>query len=341
VSGRGAAPEPRISVVVPVHNRARTVGRALESALAQTRPPTEILVVDDGSTDGTAEATAAYGADVRYVHQANAGAAAARNAGVARATAPWVAFLDSDDHWAPDHLARMAAAVTATRGAAGFYFADSRRPPAGGGGTVWEASGFAIPGEHLLVDDATAWVLRDVQPMMLQSSVFRRDRYLAAGGLWAALRIREDTHLFLVMGLGGPACAVAHAGVQLTAGDGGGPRLTEALGPATAAWWLQTRLLYADVLRRFPHLAPGDRRRLRRRLATAHQRLGQGAWRARRLAPAARHLLRGARVAPAHMTTSGARRLGRAVRRGSVPAAAGGGRQRAGEGRQRVGGGIA
>jgi len=314
VSVHGSTVEPLISAVIPVFNRQRTIGRAIESVLAQSRPPAEILVVDDGSTDGTAEATTAYKDQVRYVFQPNAGASAARNRGVARAVARWVAFLDSDDHWLDDHLARMAEAIRATGGQAGFYFADCRWPVAEGGASLWGSSGFAIPDGHVLVDDATDWVVMDLQPMMLQSSVFRRDRYIAAGGLWPALRTRHDTHLYFVMGIGGSACAVAQGGVQMTSDDDSGQRLTEAFGPATRDWWLQTRLMYADVLHRFPHLASDHRRRVKARLATADLRLGQHAWHDRRVGSAGRHLVRGMRVAPAHLAADAVRRTGRTAR---------------------------
>jgi glycosyltransferase involved in cell wall biosynthesis len=326
---RTAMFEPLISVVIPAYNRERTIGRAIESALGQSRPPAEILVVDDGSTDGTAEAIAAYGNHVRYVHQPNGGASAARNHGVARAVAPWVAFLDSDDHWLDDHLAVMAEAISATGGMAGFYFADCIRPTTESGASWWQICGFAVPDGHLLVDDATEWVLMDLQPTMLQSSVFARDRYLTAGGLWSALRTRHDTHLYIGMGIGRPACAVEHGGVQMTSDDDSGRRLTDAFGPGTRDWWLQTRLMYADVLCRFPDLTSDHRRRLKAQLATADLRLGQDAWHNRRVGPAGRHLLQGMRVAPGHLTVSAVRRFGRTARDNTVaPLARGRGRVR-------------
>jgi glycosyltransferase involved in cell wall biosynthesis len=315
MSANGVRTEPRIAVIIPVFNRERTIGRAIESVLTQASPPAEVLVVDDGSSDGTADVIAGYGGRVRYLHQSNEGASAARNHGVARAAAPWVAFLDSDDRWLDDHLGRMAEAIVATGGTAGFYFADTRRPAAEGVPSLWEVSGFASPGGLRLTHDATDWVLMDIQPMMLQSSVFNRDRYMAAGGLWPALRIREDTHLYFVLGIGGSACAVAHAGVQMTADDDSGQRLTDELGPATNEWWLQTRLLYTDVLRRFPDLPRHHRRRLKARLAAADLRLGQNAWNTHgRVGPAVRHVLQGVGVAPGHLAGRAVRRLGRTVR---------------------------
>lgn len=95
----------RVSVVIPTYNRAATLPRAVESALRQSRPPYEVLVIDDGSTDETAEIIRNYGSPVRHVLQENAGASSARNRGIAEATGEWVAFLDSDDEWLPNKLA--------------------------------------------------------------------------------------------------------------------------------------------------------------------------------------------------------------------------------------------
>ena len=106
-----------ISVVIPTYNRARLLEDSIDSALSQTRPPDEIVVVDDGSTDATPEVLARFAPRVRAVRQDNAGEAAARNRGVAEARGPWIAFLDSDDLWEPDALARLEAAAGSHPGA--------------------------------------------------------------------------------------------------------------------------------------------------------------------------------------------------------------------------------
>src|ERR1700722_14569573 len=98
-----------VSVVIPTYNRADLLPRAIESALAQTRPPAEVVIVDDGSTDDTASVVAQYAhrdADrVRLLRVPNGGVARARNAGLAATRSEWIALLDSDDVWAPDKLA--------------------------------------------------------------------------------------------------------------------------------------------------------------------------------------------------------------------------------------------
>ena len=94
----------RVSVVIPTYNSGPLVVEAVASVLAQTRPADEVLVVDDGSTDDTAERMAALGPSVRCVYKENGGVSTARNRGVAEATGEWIAFLDADDVWHPRKL---------------------------------------------------------------------------------------------------------------------------------------------------------------------------------------------------------------------------------------------
>lgn len=96
-----------VSVVIPAYNRADLIGRAIRSALAQRpAPPAEIVVVDDCSADDTGEIARGLGAVV-VRHEQNRGEAGARNSGMRAARFGWVAFLDSDDEWLPDHLAHL------------------------------------------------------------------------------------------------------------------------------------------------------------------------------------------------------------------------------------------
>ena len=99
-----------ISVVIPAYNRAHLLPATLRSLLAQTVPAREILVVDDGSTDGTAEVAEAFGPSVRVIRQANAGPAAARNRGFAESGGEYIHFFDSDDLALPNkHEVQLAA----------------------------------------------------------------------------------------------------------------------------------------------------------------------------------------------------------------------------------------
>ncbi|MBJ6727098.1 glycosyltransferase family 2 protein [Geomesophilobacter sediminis] len=102
-----------VSVIIPTHNRADLITEAIDSVLAQTYTDYEIIVVDDGSTDQTAEALGRYGDSVLYLYQSQMGPSAARNAGIKRAKGDLIAFLDSDDMWLPEKLSAQVAAMEA------------------------------------------------------------------------------------------------------------------------------------------------------------------------------------------------------------------------------------
>lgn len=99
--------QPYVSVIIPTYNRGWIVKEAIDSVLAQDFGNFELIVVDDGSTDGTQGLLGEYDEDIRVIHQTNRGVSAARNRGIDEAVAPLVAFLDSDDLWKPQKLSRQ------------------------------------------------------------------------------------------------------------------------------------------------------------------------------------------------------------------------------------------
>jgi glycosyltransferase involved in cell wall biosynthesis len=104
---------PQISVVITTFNYWPLLACAVRSALAQTHPPFEVIVVDDGSTDGTEDGLRSeFGQTIEYHRQANAGPSAARNTGVELSRGEWVAFLDADDQWDREKLAKQAACIS-------------------------------------------------------------------------------------------------------------------------------------------------------------------------------------------------------------------------------------
>lgn len=100
-----------VSVIIPAYNAGEHISRAIDSVVAQSRPADEIIVIDDGSTDNTAEIIQVYGDKVRYIRQDNAGASAARNTGIEAACCQWVSFLDADDEWLPDNLKMLTSVI--------------------------------------------------------------------------------------------------------------------------------------------------------------------------------------------------------------------------------------
>lgn len=180
---------PRFSVLVPVRDGAATLARALRSALAQTEPPFEILVIDDGSTDESgaiAEAFAPQG--VRLLRLPHGGVAAARNAGAAAARGDWLALLDADDEWLPEKLAEVRAALRPeTDCLFHAYFLGS--------GT--EAARYAPEGP--VADYAALLLANRLRPPATTAACIRRAAWLAAGGCPEGRQWGEDQALWLAL----------------------------------------------------------------------------------------------------------------------------------------------
>lgn len=308
------AADVQFTAVVPTYNRARLIKRAIESVLNQTYPPREVIVVDDGSSDNTRAVLTRFGSQITPIYQDNGGSAVARHKGILAAQCDWIALLDSDDIWLPNHLERMATVIAETDGAANFYFADTIQPD---GGSFWAAHDFAVPGPYQLLPDATAWVLPRCQPMLLQASVFNRAAYMASGGFLPPLRLRDDTHLYLKLGLGGPACAVAGFGTQMTADDDPNNRLTLTYENKKRAQGHQMQvIMFRDLLATMAVSAP-IRAELKNRLALAYVDLAGHAWRDRQWGTAVKQLVQSVRVNPSALAS---RITGRVIKQYGVKA---------------------
>ena len=118
-----AVPDPLVSVILAVHNREGSVARAIASVLAQTYRHLELIVVDDGSSDGTRAVVEGFGARVTLIAQAHTGVYAARNHGLRHARGELVAFIDSDDAWLQDKLAAQVSLMR--RPEVGLVFGDA------------------------------------------------------------------------------------------------------------------------------------------------------------------------------------------------------------------------
>jgi len=177
----------RISVVIPTYNYAHYLAYALDSVLTQTRPPDEIIVVDDGSTDNTRDVLARYEHRIRYVYQPNAGLSAARNTGTKLATGDWVAYLDSDDAWKPDKLLKQEEAVSRNPEAilvyTGFWYLNP--------------DGSFSEGATTLAPDRLWPSLRARNPIIASTSMAQRAAVLDAGGFNETLTSCEDWDLWV------------------------------------------------------------------------------------------------------------------------------------------------
>jgi glycosyltransferase involved in cell wall biosynthesis len=181
-----------ISVVIPAYNAERFIAQTLESVLAQTLPPDEVLVIDDGSTDSTADVAERFGAPVRVIRRANARQSATRNFGVQEAKSEWIAFIDADDRWEPDKLARQAEELARHPEADLCYTARVQLFDDG----VTTRLGRVIPvpaGE-----DVRTGLFRNTT--FLPSSVMvRRSAFLASGGFDTSMNYVEDWDLWMRM----------------------------------------------------------------------------------------------------------------------------------------------
>src|SRR5574342_444664 len=153
---------PTVSVIIPVFNGERFLREAVESALVQTYPPLEIIVVDDGSTDGTA--AVARGLPVVYFRQENAGVSTARNVAIGHSKGDLIALLDSDDIWLPEKLAVQIGALNDNpdAGYATCFFSYIFRPEPGPPSwwpPVWYREGYVPPTEAGYCIPST-WLMR-------------------------------------------------------------------------------------------------------------------------------------------------------------------------------------
>lgn len=262
-----------VAAVIPARDALPDVLEAVESALAQTHPPAEVLVVDDGSRDGTGPAVEeCFGADrrapVRVLGGRFGGASAARNAGWRAAGAPWIALLDADDVWEPEKLEQAAAVLARAPGAAWFFSDGSFRTLGGEVHPSWFALYADLPEAY--VGSPVAELL-EVNFVLTSSVVVRRDALERAGGFDETLSHAEDLDLWIRLARRGPAAASRRALVRYQHREGGLSGQHE-------------RRLLADLelfgrLAADPTLPEALQRRVLRRRARAHYQLAVAALR--------------------------------------------------------------
>jgi glycosyltransferase involved in cell wall biosynthesis len=192
--------KPAVSVIVPLYNKAETVEETINRALSQTFTDLEIIVVDDGSTDGSAALVAGI-SDPRLtlILQDNGGVSAARNRGIMAAQTDWITLLDADDHWDPDHLERHWQAIQMTDADVEVAFSNVRLE--------------SRPGQPIIADDVPAGPIEDYfdfalkqggYPNMTSAMILRRDAAIATGLFTVGVAMGEDLDLWCRLALRAP-----------------------------------------------------------------------------------------------------------------------------------------
>lgn len=181
---------PRVSVVIATYQGEAFVRQTVESVLRQDHPSFELIVVDDGSRDGTRELLRSFGSKLALVEQANQGVAAARNAGAARARGEWIAFLDQDDLWEQGLLSTLAAELERHDDWA-LVYADS---------WIVDRAGVRHGRRSQHLSYAQGEVLAPLLAgnfIPIETSLFRRSAFLEVGGFEPRWRFLEDYDLVL------------------------------------------------------------------------------------------------------------------------------------------------
>lgn len=294
----------KVSVIIPTYNRAHQITAAIESATAQRHAPSEIIVVDDGSTDGTEALCAAFAPAVTYFRRANAGVSAARNFGASVASGDAVAFLDSDDTWSPDKLAVQVAALAASPdagwsitgcdvigldgavmpGKQGFpavfgVFGAVGMSPEALFAQYLERAAVTVAGRTYAAYRGDAYVPLFLGNFALPSSaVVKRNLFLTVGGFDPELRLAEETEFFHRLSAASPVVVIAESLVGYRVGQAG-----SLISPANTRRLIANALASLDraaKLRPATPVVEDHRRRgriaLLRKLAYAHLSSAEG-----------------------------------------------------------------
>jgi hypothetical protein len=268
------------AVAIPAHDALPDVLAAVDSALSQTLPPAEIVVIDDASTDGTGDAVEQrFGSRVRVIRGRHGRAASARNAAWRASRAEWVGFLDADDLWFPDKLATAAERLAAAPDAGWFFSDGAFRTLEGETEPSWLAMWADLDDTYV---GRPLEELVEVNFILTSSVVVRRDLLEATGGFDESLTHAEDLDLWIKLARLAPAAASARSLVRYQHRPGGLTRQVESrlMGDVT----LFSRLAGDDGL------AAPVRRRARHRAALARYKLAVAALREGRPGDARKHL---------------------------------------------------
>lgn len=268
---------PLVSVVIPTYNRVEQTIAAIESVLAQTYSNFEIIVVDDGSTDGSSQALQQFikqrtngCRQMLFVSQPNRGASVARNTGISTARGEYIAFLDSDDSWIPEKLEWQVRALEEFQNECGVCFTDARLVNDAG----LDVSSFRVHGrnyaEEIGIDrDAASLLAESFSGFWVSSLLVRADLIRQIGGFSPDISFVEDRDLHFRLAL---VTAIAYINKQLIRTD----RNPSPPGSTCRPWdkpevqFHQQRVMLEKWLSMKPELRPDLRKRVERGLGALH-----------------------------------------------------------------------
>jgi glycosyltransferase involved in cell wall biosynthesis len=294
-------PVPTISVVIPCYNAEGYIAATIESVLAQEHPGLEIIVVDDGSSDGSVALVRASFPQVRVEQQANQGVAAARNKGIALASGEWIAFVDADDIWLPGKLAAQLEQLAANPDCRMNYCAwkvwpsDAPRPT-----PAYLAELAQSAGERARWDGPSGWVYPDLllDCVVWTSTVMaRRSLFDEIGSFDTSLRLGEDYDLWLRASRVTPILRVVHPyalyrihPASITHSRPTDNHRAQVIGRALAQWGVKS-----------PDGRQADPKAIRRMLARSWSDFAGAQLQAGDLAHAKRGCWQALRASPAHV----------------------------------------
>lgn len=197
--------QPLVSAIIPTFNRESTVARSVRSALGQTYVNLEVIVVDDGSSDGTFAALREFEGRIVLLQQPNGGPSKARNLGASKARGEILAFLDSDDEWLPDKIEKQVRIMQAYGPTMACCICNALTPGDCGAAarTSFELAGLAPPFQEALLSNPVE-VLVSTFVLFNQVAAIRRTAFEAVGGFDETLRLLEDYELSLRIATLGP-----------------------------------------------------------------------------------------------------------------------------------------
>lgn len=260
---------PKVSVVIATYNRANYIRETVESICRQGFRDYELIVVDDGSTDGTRKVLEPYDSQIRYIYQDNAGPSAARNTGVRHAKAPWLAFQDSDDLSEADHLETLYSYANEHPScgmvfANGAYLSGSEHKR----GTIipsQKSRRFAKEGVRLLD-------LFEKSVVRLQACLISKEAYRVVGGHDESLRICMDLDLSFRLLLKYPVAYLDHVVFRYRKHEGN-------IGRNEELRLTENIRVIQKLIEQFPNAKQElGVRRIAKRMGYRYYRLAKGRW---------------------------------------------------------------